>query len=220
MDTLLVRDTIAVRLLDGSSTLGLVLSQLIPAAIALGAAWLGYLLATRQSREQRKHDHLRNRITLFYSPMVGTLRHIHALSEFRATIDRAAGAEWSETVDRHLTANSDRVQASRQLVELFQPFGNQIDYNNAQLRDRILPLYERMLTTFTDNLWLAEPDTQLHFEALSNFVDLWNRHLVGALPPGVSEKLQASEAALGPLYKDLSAQLQRLTALVAAGRAT
>jgi hypothetical protein len=195
------------------------LGQLFPALIALGAAYVGYLFATRQARDQRRHDHLRERIDLFYSPMVGALRQIRALSTLRTQLSAAADTAWRQQVDEQMAAATNRLELPMNLATSFAPFDRQLNYDNAQIRERILPLYERMVSLFTEHFWLAEASTQTHFEDLSGFVDLWHRHLSGSLPPRIATELQISEARLTPLYHDLNDQLARLSALVSAGRA-
>ena len=96
-------DTVAVLMLQtGTATSPLVsfLRDLWPAAIAFIGTFLGYWLATRQAKDQRVHDHLRERITLLYAPVVGTLKQIQALTHARAEFSRVSATEWRERLTR------------------------------------------------------------------------------------------------------------------------
>jgi hypothetical protein len=87
-----------------------------------------------------------------------------------------------------------------------------IEYNNKQLREELLPLYDRMLQIFTEQYWLAEPATRAHYDELVRFVELWHRHFEKSLPTPVLVQLKHSEGALAPLYENLTTTLDSLTA--------
>ncbi len=191
----------------------------MPAVIALAGGYLGYVLATRQAREQRRHDHLREHIDAFYSPMVGIIQQIRARSALRAELSAASDTAWRAQVDQAIASAAKGKQLAMNISNSFAPFDRQLDYNNVQLRERLLPMYDHLVSLFTDHYWLAESSTQVHFPALASFVDLWHRHLAGSLPVALPAALQVSEATLAPLYEDLEQQLRRLAGLVTAGRA-
>jgi len=60
-----------------------------------------------------------------------------------------------------------------------------------------------MLSIFRDNLWLAEPETRLHFDELLKFVDIWERWLSRSIPIEVVRSLGHTEARLKTFYEHL-----------------
>jgi hypothetical protein len=79
-----------------------------------------------------------------------------------------------------------------------------------RLRDELLPAYHRMLDCFTEHMWLAEPSTREHFDALVAYIEIWDRALAESIPKGVGKRLGHREASLNPLYDDLERQFERL----------
>ncbi len=73
-----------------------------------------------------------------------------------------------------------------------------------------MPYYRKMLSTFTENYWLAEPETCKFYSELSEFVELWERFLAESIPGEVIKKLKHSEEKLQPFYSELEKQLYQL----------
>ena len=61
---------------------------------------IGSHLATRQSREQRRHDWVKRQIEEFYSPILGLLERALALSGLRTEIGTAADEAWRLQVEQ------------------------------------------------------------------------------------------------------------------------
>lgn len=139
----------------------------------------------------------------FYSLLLGYQQAIRAKSELRVKIGQAANEAWREICER---APQPFLEHERD----FEPFKRVIEYNNAQLRTELLPLYHKMLDTFRDNYWLAEPETRAWFPELSDFVELWDRWIAESIPGAVIERLKHDEPRLLPFYKELETRMEVL----------
>jgi hypothetical protein len=187
---------------------GLVLPTLIAVSATLGGVWLGHRYAKEQARASKALDFIERRITQFYSPMVGCIKRIRALSELRVEVSRAGHAAWAEICD---TAPKPFLDHDKR----FEPFQGIIGYENAQLYKDILPAYERMVTIFTDHYWLADDEVRRYYAELCRFVELWLRFKANVLPYEVLVRIEHSEERLRPLYVALEERLAELTAVVA-----
>ena len=136
----------------------------------------------KQVRFQKQLDFVDRQLREFYSPLLGYEREIRAKSELRSRISSAARQAWREMPKVAPGPSFDMEKA-------YAPFGKIIEYNNKQLTEELLPLYGRMVELFKEKFYLAEPETAVWYNKLSDFVDLWNRWLTGSIPPEVMEKL-------------------------------
>ena len=193
-----------------------VIKILAPALLVILSAYLAYAFARHQASDERKRAFLLRQVTDFYSPMVGIRSHIRSLSQLRAEIEGLANDAWTQTVEE---APQEYPALSEHLEREFRPFDRLIEYNNKQLRQELLPQYERMLQIFANQYWLAESSTRSRFDELVKFVELWRRHLDEALPGRVLEQLKHSEAALQPLYDDIETVLDSLRTRLQSDRA-
>jgi hypothetical protein len=82
--------------------------------------------------------------------------------------------------------------------------------------DVSMPLYRRMLETFREKMWLAEPETRQYLSALIEFVDVWERHIRGTMPGEVVLEINHTEQNLHPFYEHLTQTHDRLRVLIAA----
>lgn len=89
--------------------------------------------------------------------------------------------------------------------------GSEYTYDETQLQTELVPLYREMLEHFTSHMWLSESSTRAHYDALCEYVEVWNRSLEESLPVEVIEKIQHEEKKLYPLYDDLHFHFNRLT---------
>jgi hypothetical protein len=88
------------------------------------------------------------------------------LSELRARIERAANETWQELcADKPSDAAPDHA-----------PYAKIIDYENEQLKAVLLPAYEKMLQTLSDNFYLAEESTRQYLPTLIEYLEIWRRH--------------------------------------------
>ena len=92
-----------------------------------------------------------------------------------------------------------------------------IEDDNNTLKEKLIPAYVRMVDTFRDKLWLAEPRTRDHFVSLIEFVEIWERHLRGALPVEVIEAIGHGEEKLTPFYEHLQMEHDRIRDAIARG---
>ena len=79
----------------------------------------------------------------------------------------------------------------------------QIEYENKQLVEKIIPAYRQMVNVFKENYWLAEEQTKTHFPTLVKFVEVWERYLSRTRPMDVIKEINVSENELMPFYKDI-----------------
>jgi hypothetical protein len=150
--------------------------------------------------EARQLRFVERQMEEFYSPMIGCLKKIQAKSLLRVEIDRASEAAWREICAKHPQPFLDH-------EKYFEPFMKSIRYNNEELRKEILPLYDEMVTIFTEKYWLANSTTQQWFSELSAFASLWHRWLDESIPPEVVKEIGHNEDQLRPFYEDLQAQI-------------
>lgn len=181
--------------------LGIALAQLIlPAAAGLlGVAVGGWITASNQ-RQERRYGHLKEQLQKFYAPLLSMRMEIKAKSELRKTLREKARARWQVN-----PGVSVEVENARQAQ--YEKF---FDYDEDQLRNELIPLYQQMLEHVKANMWLAEPSTLEHFDALVEFVEIWNRFLAKAMPYEMLELIDHKESALFPFYDDLQSQADKL----------
>lgn len=94
--------------------------------------------------------------------------------------------------------------------EVGAPYDKIIEYDNNQLREELMPLYRKMLDLFTEKYWLADEDTRAFYDDFLEFVEIWERFLVGALPGEVIKKLGHGEEDLVPFYEHVERKLSAL----------
>ena len=139
----------------------------------------------------------------FYAPMIGCLRRIRAKSDLQLKIDTASDIAWRKIYEEHPKPFLDH-------EKYFEPFHKTIEYNNKQLREEIIPLYDQMLSIFTQKYWLANASTRQWYPELTSFVELWHRWLDRSIPAEVIEEMNHTEAKLKPFYEDLEDQIEDL----------
>jgi len=190
------------------SEYGLGLAQLIvPAAAGILGVLVGGLITAHSQRRDRQHNGIRQQLECFYGPLLAMRRQIHSKSELRVKLHKIAGEAWQKRLD----SVRDDPQALQAVEKARGPqFDKVFDYSDEQFRDELIPLYRKMLEHVTQYIWLAEPSTLDHFDALVEFVELWNRFLAKTLPHEVLESIDHSEEELYPFYEDLETQTERL----------
>jgi hypothetical protein len=156
-------------------------------------------LQSARELESRQAAFAARQLEEFYAPMVGCLRKLRAKSDLRLEISKTSDVAWQEICERN---PKPFIEHGR----YFEPFQKSIEYDNKQLREEILPLYDEMLSVFTRKYWLANPATRQWYPELTAFVELWYRWLDASIPGEVIEKMDHKEETLGPLYKDLEDQ--------------
>jgi len=182
-------------------------NALIPAVSGLvGVAIGGWATALNQGRE-RKTARIKQQLSEFYSPLIGIRSQIKAKSDVRLKVTSAAHEIWSgkfRGIDDPFMKKGISDHEGPAFEKLF-------DYNNNQILDEIIPLYRKMLDTFTEKMWLAEPSTIAEYSALVEFVELWNRFLDKSLPGELVDKIGHKEEHLAPFYADLEKHFAQLS---------
>lgn len=172
----------------------------IPAMITLASGFLGYQYGISLFKKQKRLDFIERQIREFYSPMVGCLKQINAMGELRFKIEKVSNSAWKKIVDRHPFPFYDH-------ESYFKPFKNALEYENNRLLNEIFPLYDRMVTIFSDNYWLAETETQKWYSDFYGFVEVWHRWVDGAIPAEVLIELGHKEESLHSFYQHLDDRL-------------
>ena len=187
---------------------------MVPAIAGFVGVLVGAWLSDRREREQRRHAFVQRQLQDLYSPLLGLRNEIRVRSEIRCRIHDAADGEWRRLC-AEVRQTADPVGGFERLEhDRSQDFKALIEYDNKQLADELIPAYRRMLITFRDNLWLAEPETRPFFNELLEFVEIWERWLAHSLPHEVVQTLGHSEERLYPFYKHLEAQHDELRRLL------
>lgn len=165
----------------------------------------GYIgLRYGQVRTQKKLDFIGRQLGDFYSPLLAYHKEIRAKSELRLKISGAANKAWLEKCETNPKPFLNHEKE-------FGPYNKIIEYNNKQLKDELMPLYRKMLVTFRENYWLAEPETRKWYPEFCKFVELWERWLSGNIPGEVIEKLdETEEEKLKPFYQELEYRIDVL----------
>ena len=190
------------------SQYGLGLAQLIVPAVAgiVGVLVGGFITAHSQKRE-RRYNHVRRQLECFYGPLLAMRQQIRSKSELRVRLHKIADVAYQ----KRIASVRDDPEALQAVEKARGPqFDKVIEYSDEQLRNELIPLYRKMLEHFTQYMWLAEPSTHDHFDALVEFVEIWNRFLAKTLPHEVLESIDHSEKELSPFYEDLETQTKRL----------
>ena len=175
----------------------------LPSLFILLAGYFGYRYGIRQMRSQKRLEYVERQLREFYSPMIGYLKRIKAKSELRFEISKASDPAWRKIRNEHPKPFIDH-------EKYFEPFKKSIMYDNKQLREELIPLYDKMVSVFTENSWLANSATKKWYSELSRFVDLWHRWLEDSISAKVLQEINHTEERLRPFYQDLENQQERL----------
>jgi len=181
-------------------------SGVIQSLIAAGSGLLGVLVGSfmtaLNAKRERRSVRIKAQLQEFYSPMLGVRSEIKAKSEVRVKIISIAGQSFGEDLESGARRNLEPGMSAK-----YKALNS---YNETQLRESLIPLYREMLEHFTHHMYLAEPSTRIHYYALCEFVEIWNRSLDESLPDTVAQKLLHDEGTIKPLYDDLKFHFDRL----------
>ena len=149
----------------------------------------------------------KDQLTEFYAPMRGMRAEIKAKSDIRVKINAAGETGWAEELKP--------AQGMPGMVEVdenvWKGYEKLLNYSEEQLKNELVPLYNKMAKYFTEHIGMAEESTIAHYPAFVEFVEVWNRFLKGALPKAVANKLSHAESNLYPLYDDIETNARRLS---------
>jgi hypothetical protein len=127
----------------------------------------------------------------------GMRQQIRTKSELRTRLHSIAGRQYPNFAR---TASEDEKAAFLSIP----------DYSDRQLKEELVPTYEKMANLFTDRMCLAEPSTRMHYQKLIEVVEIWKRFLANTIPSSVDKEIGHTEADLEPFYKDLESIFNRL----------
>jgi hypothetical protein len=173
---------------------------------ALVGGLVVYVFGIRKSSIELRNTFIQKQMSEFYSPIAGYRKRIRAKSEVRAKVSTAANEAWKELCVPYAEAKQPMLNHE----ELYAPYGRIIEYDNKQLREELMPFYRKVLDLFTDKYWLADEDTRAYYQDFLEFVEIWERHLAGALPGDVIRKLGHTEENVLPLYEHVERKLSAL----------
>jgi hypothetical protein len=203
--------------MEDPSILRWAIALALPALAGFAGVIAGAALTSRRERHARRLSFRSQQLQLLYGPLLGLRSEIQAISELRLRISNAADGAWRELAERRGDYQTDAFQ--RLIDERGPQFDAIIQYNNRQLTEELLPTYRKMLETFRNNLWLAEPETVPRFARLVEFLNIWDRWLTKTLPSEVLDRLNHGEEALKPLYAHVEEIVRELRGWLAAGKA-
>lgn len=181
-----------------------IISQNVSAIALLLGVCIGAWLAKRRSHKQQKLDFYEKQLREFYSPLVGIRKEIRILSEFRLAGENAS-REWWQKVCEYAKQIKDPDKAEKYYGKEGEKIKTQIEYENKQLTEKIIPSYRKMIDTFKESYWLAEEETKEYFPTLIKFVEAWERFLSETHHPDVLEDIKVKEEELIPFYEHIEA---------------
>ena len=191
----------------GSVWTGMFQVAMTAAAGLLGVAVGGWITALNQKAE-RRIARIREQLAGFYAPLRGIRAEIRAKSELRTKLHSIANAAWQEL----LAGERDPLRKKELEDKEWPKYEAVLRYSEDQLKNELVPLYQRLLDHFTAQMWLAEQSTLPHYTALVEFVEIWNRHLKVPLPYDLVIRLGHVEKNLVPLYDDIERHFTELSA--------
>lgn len=179
----------------------------ISAAAGIAGVAVGGWFATRSQRKERWQRRIREQLDEFYGPMMALRGQIRARSELRKDVDELGDEERAEQRERH-----DGREARKPLGEQRREFQRELDYEDTQLREVLLPLYRQMREHFAAHMSLAEPSTRRNFHPLARYVEAWDYSSEKVFPGDTLRKITDRYGQmLGSLYSDLEEQSDRLS---------
>ena len=183
---------------------------LITAAAGLAGVLLGLYWTGRRERDKRRIEFATRQLSEFYGPLLSLRQEILARSNLRVKIDAAIDQGYMENL---LEAGRDGIDQVQD--EHIPPLLAVIEDDNKTFADILMPLYRRMLETFRDKMWLAEPETRAYFSELVEFIEVWERVLRDALPRHIPGEIGHTEQNLHPFYRHVEETHDRLRGVVA-----
>jgi hypothetical protein len=179
----------------------------ISAAAGITGVAVGSWIAARTQRRERWQRRIREQLDEFYGPMLALRGQIRARSELRRDVDELADEERSGQREQH-----DGREGREALGERGRGFQRELDYEDTQLREVLLPLYRQMREHFAAHMSLAEPSTRRNFHPLARYVEAWDHSSEKRFPGDTLRKITDRYGQmLGILYSDLEEQSDHLS---------
>jgi hypothetical protein len=173
---------------------------------ALTAAWF----TRRHYLHQRRLAFREQQLREFYSAILGLRKIIQAKTEIRVKVWTASDETWKQLCQEARRSYAPIETQERLSRERFPSFQKGIDFDQDQLRNEVLPMFRQMVVLFKEKYWLADPDTQQFLPALTEFVELWDRNIAGAMPWEVIEHLKPTEKGVEPFYQHIELKHEAL----------
>lgn len=182
---------------------------MIAAAAGLSGVVIGGFFAAWNDRARRRAEFISRQLNEFYGPLVSLRAEILTLSKLRVKLQSAADATWRKLVAEERERGG--ATATRRLSEeRFSEWQALTEDENRQLHEKLIPGYQKMVGTFRNRMWLAEPETRAYFGGLVEFVELWERHLRKTIPIEVLVEMEHTEEKLKPFYSHIEQVHDRL----------
>jgi hypothetical protein len=188
----------------------------VSAFSGLAGVLVGSWLSRKREASQRRHSFVERQLREFYSPLLGIRSEIQALGQVSVKVSKTGNAVWRAHCDRYRTAPNVLAEWCEKHKDEYTA---DIEYNNRQFEEVLLPAYKRMVVTFRENLWLAEIETRVYFAKLVEFVDLWVRWLEHTIPALVMREIDLRESELLPFYEHLAVTHDELQRRLKSGEA-
>jgi hypothetical protein len=178
----------------------------------------GAWLLGRREKINHKHDFMKEQLKDFYSPMLSIWEETLARGHFRRDTSQAMESHWQDMV--RIAMSCDPARRDEILKEERPTQHKLIEYQNKEFREHILPAYQRMLDVFRANMWLAEPETRTHYEALVRYLALWDCWLSAAMAPEAVQKMgDNSGEVLDSFYKHIREKHDEIRGKLSRGEA-
>ena len=172
---------------------------------ALVGGLIVYVFSIRKLSIELRNAFILKQMSEFYSPIAGYRKRIRAKSEVRGKVSTAANEAWKETCAPY----SEAKQPMHNHEELFA-LQEHHRYDNKQLREELMPLYRKILTSSPKNTG-SLTKIRAHYQNFLEFVEIWERYLAEVLPGDVLRKLDHTEKTASFCeHVEGSSQLQKI----------
>lgn len=184
--------------------------SLVAAASGLVGAFIGGAISRYNDQRKQRLDFAAQQLRDLYAPLVAIRKRILTLSELRVKATYAAEPEHYRDWGKEPTTVEGVFKQQAEHRGRMDDLEKVIAFYNEQFKAELLPLYEEMEQVFPQKMHLAGPETQIHYPALVEFIELWKRHFAGDIPKRVIVNIGVTESKLQPFYADLTSQFDRL----------
>jgi hypothetical protein len=179
------------------------------AIFGLAGVFLGAYLTGRREKRKRQIEFWTRQLNEFYGPLLSMRTEIFARSNLRLKIQQRMDGEYFQSLieTRGESPNDDHG------IDVLATIRDE----NETFRNILMPLYRQMVSTFRENMWLAEPETREHFGALIEYVSIWEAILENRLPSAIARLIGHTEQNLAPFYTHLQEKHDELREFVKNG---
>ena len=166
------------------------LQFILPPCATLLAGYIGVKFGLEQVKLQKRLDFIERQLRDFYSPILGIHQNISTKGKLRFKISGLHSKEWKDMSEKERDKKLPFVEKV-------------IEYDNDQWKKDLLPLYHKIADIFTQNYWLAEPETKEHYMKLIEYVEVWDRWLDKAITIQTVSELINDDNELEPFFKEI-----------------